>query len=341
MDLFSTNTLIGVVQGLMTPKSFFLDRYFQKTSQDQTEEIHFDVILEKRRVTPFVSPLVAGKIVESLGRKANTFKPAYAKDKRVFDSGRAFKRAVGEKIGGALSPEERMQAHLASELADQLNMLHRRFEVMAVEAARTGKCTVVGDLYPSVVVDFGRTGSHTAAALAGNARWGQSAAAPLDNLQTGADIVAKDSGTGAMDVIMGIDAWAAFRKDAEVKSRLDTRNIVGAQLDVGAQITDGGIFRGTIDGFNIFTYSGWWVDPADNTEKVIFPANEILMGSAAIEGVRAFGAIRDEEAGFQALEYFPKSWIEKDPAIRYLLLQSAPLMVPTRPDATYSRKVLD
>jgi hypothetical protein len=43
------------------------------------------------------------------------------------------------------------------------------------------------------------------------------------------------------------------------------------------------------------------------------PAGTVLMGGASIEGVRAFGAIRDEAAGYQALPYFPKSWLEAGP----------------------------
>ena len=31
--------------------------------------------------------------------------------------------------------------------------------------------------------------------------------------------------------------------------------------------------------------------------------------------------------------YFTKSWLEEDPSVRWLLLQSAPLVVPYRPNA--------
>ena len=50
--------------------------------------------------------------------------------------------------------------------------------------------------------------------------------------------------------------------------------------------------------------------------------------------MRAYGAIRDEDAGFQALPYFAKSWAEQDPSVRYLLMQSAPLTVPYRINAS-------
>lgn len=64
------------------------------------------------------------------------------------------------------------------------------------------------------------------------------------------------------------------------------------------------------------------------------------MGGAQIQGVRAFGAIRDETAGFQAMPYYPKSWVDEDPSVRYLLMQSAPLVVPTRVNASFAATVL-
>ena len=79
MDLFSTNVLNRVVQSLITPQSFLLDRFFPNEQTDQSEEIHFDVLLSKRRLAPLVSPLVQGKIVESLGYRTDTFPAFYSR----------------------------------------------------------------------------------------------------------------------------------------------------------------------------------------------------------------------------------------------------------------------
>jgi hypothetical protein len=55
--------------------------------------------------------------------------------------------------------------------------------------------------------------------------------------------------------------------------------------------------------------------------------------------VQHYGAIKDEAAGMQALDYFSKSWTQPDPAVRFLMLQSAPLVVPYRVNATLAAKV--
>lgn len=337
---YSTDTLIGVVQSLLTPNPWLLSRYFQTLSQDESEEIHFDTISKKRRIAPFVSPLVQGKIVESEGFVTNTFKPAYVKDKRVFDPNRPFKRSAGEQIGGSLTAQQRRDAYVATELQDQVEMVTRRLEVMASEVIRTGKVTVVGDLYPTVTVDYGRNATLTPTALASTARWGQSAAKPLTNLKAWAKLVRQLSGTNPLDVIMGEDAYAAFADDPQVTARLNQWRAVNVAQDQAITAVEGGTYHGTIDGFNIFSYAGWYVDPADGVEKEIWPADQVAMTSALLEGVRAFGAIRDGKAGYRAMPYFPKMWEDEDPAVEYLMVQSAPLIVPTRPNASLCIDVL-
>jgi len=140
-----------------------------------------------------------------------------------------------------------------------------------------------------------------------------------------------------------VDVWAVFRAHPDVQARLNLFRTVGGppSMSLEAQsISEGGAFMGTIDGFNIYVYSAWYVDPADSVEKPILPAGTVLMVSPALEGVRAYGAIRDEENGMQAVPYFVKSWIEPDPSVRFVMLQSAPLVVPYRPNASFKAKVL-
>lgn len=338
-DLFTTNVMMGVVASLIEPPSFFLDRFFNRIQTETGEEIHFDVISKTRRLTPFVSPLVEGKIVESQGFTTNTFKPAYLKDKRVWDGTRALKRSPGEQIGGSLTPMDRMRALLAFDLQDQVQMLTRRLEVMAASALVSGTVTVTGDLYPTQVVNFGRQSANTVV-LTGGALWDANGVNPLDNLQDWALIVLQAVGAMPTDVIMDVAAWKIFRANPFVKDRLALQRTYQQMptMDQSAKMNEGGTFMGTIDGFNIWVYAGYYLD-ANDTLQPIIPNRTVVMATPQIEGVRAFGAIRDEEAGYQAVPYYPKSWVSHDPAIRYLLMQSAPLVVPTRPNASLAATV--
>lgn len=338
-DLFSTDVLTRVVQSLLGNPQFILDRYFGTVQTETSEEIHFDVVDAKRRISPFVSPLVEGQIVASPGYKTATLKPAYIKDKRVFDMNKPLKRSPGEQLGGSMSPGERLRAMIASDLTDQLNMLRRRLEVMAVEVLVTGKSTIVGDKYPQAILDFGRAAGNS---ITASTLWTVGTAMPLDDLQDWSQLMLQQTGIMPTDVLMSVDAWKIFRNHANVKDRLALQRVYQSNptMTQNPAIEEGGVFMGNIDTFNIYVYSGWYVDPADGNEKPIFPVKTVVLTSAGIEGVQAYGAIRDEQAGLQALPYFSKSWTEEDPSVRFLMLQSAPLVFPYRPNATFKAVVL-
>lgn len=210
MDIFSTNVLAKVVERLHTPSSFLLDTFFPNVQTSDKEEIFFDVTDSKPRISPFVSPLLPGKVVDSGGYQTKSFKPAYVKDKRRFDANIPYKRVAGEIIGGSLSPSQRYERALATTLTDQLENLTRREEVMAAEILRTGQVVVSGDGYPSTTVNFGRDAALTKA-LTGSATWETAAVNPIEDLEDWADLVQTKSGMIAKTVIMDPEAWKIFR----------------------------------------------------------------------------------------------------------------------------------
>ncbi|MFW6021514.1 MAG: major capsid protein [Guyparkeria sp.] len=338
MDYTSTNFMIGVLDNLPAPSSFLLDTFFPQVQTEASEEIHFDVLDRTRRLAPFVSPVVAGKVQASQGHTTKTFKPAYVKPKEAFDMNRPIKRAAGERIGGNMSPSQRAQMIMAGIIADQRDQIIRRLEVMASEALRTGKVTVSGDQYSTQVVDFGRHTDNTITLTSGS-KWGESGVKPLADLNEWALEVLQRSGAKPTEVVMDTDAWTTFSQDDEVKDRLDTRRVNNAVMSMGGPAGIGGTYMGTIDGFNIWVYADWYIDPDDGDEKPVMPSNTVILGGQRVEGVRAFGAIRDESAGLQAMEMFPKSWVVEDPSVRYVMTQSAPLVVPTRVNHTFCATV--
>lgn len=331
MDIFTTGVLRRVVRALPAPAPFILNSFFRMEQFDEGEEIHFDIETDKRRISPFVAPIVAGKVVESQGYATKTFKPAYIKDKRVFNAQRPLKRSIGEQPLGELSPAQRLQLLLANDLADQIKMLNRRLEVMAAEALRRGKVIIKGEFYPEVEVDFQRHGDLTKV-LTGGARWGENGVSPLKDIDAWALQVSMHSGATARTVVMDQKAWGLFSADAEVLKLLDRfRGKDQLETSVGGH---GAHFMGTVGKYDIWVYNDWYVDPASGNATPYLPDCTVLLLSPEIEGTRCFASIQDEEAGFAAMAYFPKSWLEKDPAVRYLLLQSAPLTVPYRPNAS-------
>lgn len=342
MDVFTPAVLNRVIDDLKDSVSgFLLSMFFPEISVSTQEEIYFDVLTGKPRLAPFVSPLVEGQIVQSLGYETNSFKPAYVKDKRVFEDGKAIRRRPGQQIAAPIDPMQHRLLNVIQESGDQLGMVKRRMEWMAAQALLTGSVTVEGEKYPTQVVNFGRDANLTVT-LTGNARWDQSAAAPLDDLETWSGVIADKSGATPTDVIMSTNAWGVFRKDEDVKEALDKGKGMSpsSSMDLGPQAaTLRPSYKGNVGDFRIWTYAEAYVDEAGTTRKYL-PNDHIIMGSDQIEGVQHHGSIKDEKAGFQARDYFQKTWTQEDPAVRYLMLQSAPLVVPYRPNASLAARVI-
>lgn len=342
MDIYSPAYLNRVVQDLKATRRppFLLNRYFNETSISTTgDTIFFDVLTGKPRLSPFVSPLVEGMVVESLGYTTSSFKPAYVKDKRVLEDGKAVRRPAGAPIGGPLDGMAIRRLQLSQESDDQIAMIERRQEWMAAQELLLGKVTVSGEKYPSSLVDFGRDAALSVTLLT-TARWNDSAPVPLDNLETWAGLVRDKSGANAVDVIMSQTAWASFRDNADVRDLLSKLTNISPRttIDAGPDAQTLGVAdKGQVGDFNIFVYTDSYVDENGATQ-LFLPADYILM-VGQVEGVRHYGQIKDEAAGFQALDYFQKSWTQPDPAVRYLMLQSAPLPVPYRINATLAAKV--
>jgi hypothetical protein len=214
---------------------------------------------------------------------------------------------------------------------------------MASEALRTGKITVTGDNYPTVVVDFQRDPSLTVA-LAGSSRWGETGVNTLDNLEDWVARIQEKSGAVGRTVIMDALAWRVFKSDEKAIKLLDIQRIKDtASITLGpiafGQGSDLARYVGTIGDLDFWVYNDRYVDDNDVVQKLL-PDYTVLIGSPSqLEGTRCYGAILDEKAGYRAQRFFSKSWLEEDPALRWMLLQSAPLVVPYRPNASFCATV--
>jgi len=327
-----------MIDTMPRPSSFLLDKFFPLLQTSETETITFDVRDGTRRIAPFVSPLVAGQVIESEGFRSERFAPAYLKLKSGLDSERPLKRALGETVGGSMRPVSRIELVLMDTMREHVDMINRRLEVMASEVLRTGRVTVSGEQYPTQVVDFGRHADHTIP-LSGSG-WNDVAADPAGDIAAWSLAMLKRCGQAPTSVVMDTDSWEAMIGNPTVAARLDVRRLNAGELSTGTPETVGGSFMGTLDGRAVYVYADWYEDPADGVEKPILPSGTVILTAPRLQGVRAFGAIRDHQAGFVARPYHAKSWCDEDPSIRWMLTQSAPLLIPSIPNASLAATVL-
>lgn len=334
MDIYSTLAMLGVLQSLRAKAPrFLLNMFFPLASFSDDEKIIFDVEVDDIEIAPFVSPLAAGRVGADTGYETRMFAPAYVKPLHDIKPGEPLRRLAGEPLTGTLSAGAREQAILGAKLQRQLNQILRRKEVMAAEVLRTGKCVVKGDDYPEVLVDFQRDGDLSLVLSAG-ARWGEAGVSPYADVSEWTDLVGRKSGAAVNVVVMDAKAWALFESDPKLEKVLDRTLGQAAIVQMGFQpgVPGTPVFKGRIGMVEFYTYNDTYKDAG--ATKELLPDYTVLLGATgAMEGIQAHGAILDPRAGYQALEVFPKSWIEENPGRRMLLSQSAPLVYPRRPNA--------
>jgi len=337
--IYDTNTLIQVVPNLKRAQKFLLDTFFPNIVTSDSELVSIDVDVGKRRMSPFVSPLVEGKLVEQRRYQTNIFKPAYIKDKRAPDLRKPVRRMIGERIGGDLTGPEREMANIEFEMTDQIDMLDRRLEWMAAQAMVNGTVTITGDGFPTTLIDFGRDSSLTVA-LSGAARWGQSGVVPTQLLEDWQNIVLKKSGAVCTDIVFTTTPWTLFLQDPVLKQTFwyPGNGGPGNTVQIGAQIARGAIYKGKWGQYDLWLYNDWFVDDT-NTEQPMLVDGTVLMSGPDMMGTRAFGQIMDPYFNYESLPYAPKTWVEEDPAQRIILMQSSPIVIPSRVNACLSANV--
>lgn len=334
---YDTHTLQGVVRKLRQPRMYWLDLLFNTTVNFDDEYIDFDIVDEGRRIAPFVSPNVQGRVMREKGFETRRFKPAYLKPKNIVDPSKPLKRMPGEAIGGNMSAEQRYNAHVANLLLQQRYMIWRRWELMAASAVLNGSVTVKGEDYPEVTVDFQRPANLTVTPATA---WDASSPTIVEDIDDWTRIVHEESGRTVVRITMAPDVWPVFSQNEAVKELLDTRRGSTSQMETGPGNGEPAQYKGTLGAsLEVWVYNDIYED--DNGDKQnIMPSGSVTLTCSDIDGVRAFGAIMDARAGYQPVDIFPKMWINEDPSVTYVMNQSAPLMIPGMPEATLRANVL-
>jgi len=347
-NLYDLATLLEVRRKQDDVKVFWLN-FFGRQINFETQFIDFERVARRyKKLAPFVAPNVQGRVIKGQGSNLQRFAPAYVKLKSVIDPQKVLTRQVGEVPYQPISNSQRRAAVIAEETRDHKARLINRNEWLAAQAIIYGSVTISGEDYPTQTVDFGRDASLTSV-LAGGARWDQATADPLADIKLMRRRSNDLSGSVVRRVIFGADAWDLFVErlglnNPQSGNLLDT-TFRGSETSVSRLLDgfEGAEYAGTVTGtsgqgrIECWVYSASYDDDTGASRDFMHPKD--VVGVGEFDGVRCYGAIHDPRAGYQALEVFMKNYLNEDPAAEYLLSQSAPLMVPGEPNATFRIRV--
>jgi len=340
IDLFDTRTLLPMLEVMKPAKTFLLDTFFRQVEQSTTEFVDLDVMVGKRRLAPFVHPKMKGKQVERIGWKTQSFKPPYIKPKMATTACDLLKRRPGEIIyQNGISMAERAAEQVAKDLATLQEMAIRREEWMASKALIDGQVPIQGDGIDALL-DFQMPAEHRSPITdqTGLDAWENSASDPLKNLREYSRLIEKATGLVPDVLILGQDVVDNFLTNTEVRQSLDTRRIEMGQIDPRA-LPNGASFLGTLKhpALDVYSYNEWYLD-GSTLEPMVEP-KRIILGSTRARAARHYAAIRDLMVT-GAVRWFPKSWEEMDPSVRWIMVQSAPVTALHQANAFVSAQVV-
>jgi len=337
ISMFNTRTMLKALEQVFPATTFLLNTFFQGVEKSESKYVDIDIYKGKKKLAPFVRSTQQGKFVERIGFTTKTFEPPYIKEKMVTTSDEILNnRAMGGNIYLGKTPQQRAAEQLMKDMEYLRELIIRREEWMASQVLETGIIPIVSDGYEAEI-DFGMDATHIIA-TGDITVWDDANATPLSDLLDWKRLIQLDSGLVPRIVVMGYDAWDAFIAHANVQTLLDNRRIALGQIEP-RELPEGVEYQGDVHNLSIYTYGETYVSDAEATTYYV-PAKKIFMGCTNARTARHYGAIRDLESGFTPVQYFPKSWVEKDPSSRILLVQSSPLVAMHQPDAFLCAAVL-
>lgn len=344
IDMFETRTLLAAVEQMKPARTFLRDTFFNPANAitSMTENVDIDIVKGARRLAPFVHPRIGSKRVDSLGYSTQTFRPPLVAPDYGFTGEDLQLRLAGENIYSGASPDARLQRLIGQKLAEFDELITRREEWMCAKALFTGKVPVVGEGV-NYEIDFGFT--NTITNIAAKSKWDYIASDytgdPIKDLKTWKRALVKASGYAPTICVMSPDSADAFMSHPVVeiyfnKIRMNFGEIAPKETLPGVNYV---CYLPELN-LTVYSYEEWFVDPADNVEKVLVPAKTVMLASPQAGFKMMYGAVIDVSMGTFALPRVPKSWVEEKPSARYLQLSSRPLPVPTLVDSYLVATVL-
>ncbi|WP_321367942.1 major capsid protein [uncultured Desulfuromusa sp.] len=342
VSLFKSRTMMAALDERKGATTFLLRTFFRGEEVFGTKAVDIEIIKGKRRLAPFVAPVVAGKLMEKDGRVMKTFEPPYVKPLKALDPSDLNAPSTGETIyAGGKNHGQRLAEKTGKLLAEADDEIMAREEWMAAQELDTGAVIIQGDGVDTSI-DFQMNGTHKIT-LTGTDLWSDTVNSdPGADIRAWCELNAKDSGVVSGIAVAGTDAMAAFINHPKVTAKLDNKNIEQGKIDptlLPEGVTFVGTYRDIGVNVDLYTYQSWYTDDDGNTQPYV-PADKFWLGSSAAKNKKLYGMIQDLKAGNFAVKRFPKSWEKEDPSVRYILVQSAPLPALLQPDAFVSAKVV-
>jgi hypothetical protein len=269
--------------------TFLRDTFFASREFPPTPLVEFDFRRGRRKMAPFVAPLVGGKIMERQGYETRFFRAPRIAPVRGLRMPDLEARLPGETIYNAGSPADRAAELLADDAIFLDTAISRREEWMCRALMINGVITVTADNGYTNVIDF----TQSSAGAANNhfvptIKWDQTNSDPLADLESARLQTIRNSGISPNVALFGTTAKSTFLNNANVAKFLDSIRFQIAHVE--PIIQDDAVVRfGSQAGLEYYAYSEYFEDDA-GTLYPMLPPELVLLASTHVQNKIVYGA---------------------------------------------------
>jgi hypothetical protein len=313
MDIYSTRAQLAAIELMPREYSALFDFFAHDAGTVEDDKAIYDYKKGSRRMAPTVHPGTGGVIMERDGYETREIGFCCVAPERIIEDQNLKGRIFGERVLGAMTPQEREKKLLARDLLDMRKASQRRYEWMVRQVLLTGKLSVFTytnegrGAKASMIADYGFSNTYTP-----DTKWDDAGAKIDYDMRTIFDLVY--DGLGYVDrIFMAPDVAEAMYENSKYIKQFDGRNVDMGKLN--SQYRGSGLrFIGwNSDGAEMYSLSGTFVDD-DGVSKPIIPSGKLIAGSSDLMDVHFGPVTQVEETGSSAQH---KTYIKKQVPLRY------------------------
>ena len=337
MDIFSTRAQLAAIDLMPREYSALYDFFGKEAGLVEDDKAIYDYRKGGRRMAPVVHDGTGGVIMDRDGFETREIGFCTIAPERIIEDENLKGRMFGEKVLGAMTPQERERKMLAKDLVDMRKAIQRRREWMVRQVLLTGKLEIFTytnegrGKNATMIADYGFTNNFTP-----NTAWDQSGADINGDMQEIFDLVY--DGGGYVDVIvMAPDVAGAMIANGTYIKFFDGRNIDMGKLNTQYRGSGLRFIGWNSDGVEMYSLAGKFIDDA-GVATALIPSGKLIAGSREMLNIYHGPVTQVEEVGQNAQH---KTYIKKEVPLRYgsidgnsikNRLTSCPTVVPTNVD---------
>ena len=332
IGIYDTRTMMQAIERMKPARTFLRDTFFNRVETFVTENIDVDFKKGKRKMAPFVAPLVGGITMDRQGFTTQNYKVPKIAPQRIMTIADITKRGMGENIYSAKTPEQRAAEIFAKDLVELDEIITRREEWQCRELLLNGKITMKGlidstDNYITQVVDYGFT---NVVALTDTNLWSTDTADIHGDLKEWRLKIIKATGRAPKVVVMASGVIETFIKNSTIQKIYDIMrfNLGTIQPLIKDDAVTLVTYIADLD-LQVYSYDEWFIDD-DGDETAMLPEGTVIMGTPGM-GKRLYGAITQID-GEAFITYdaprVPKNWVDTNNDVKMVRISARPLPVP-------------